>query len=434
MIYLVTKNLELFDNPKYKIIGIEESLSLLSPLNIVGVDTETTSLDCHTGTLLSLQLGCFDFQVVIDCLTIDISFYKEFLESKRLFIFWNARFDLKWLYKHNIIPYNVYDGFLGEKLLWLGYPTVLSPDVWQTIKCDRYDYIPKDPLKANSKAYYILYMNLKKAGELYCGVELDKSIRGQIIYRGLVDDVIVYAAEDVKYLETIMNKQQECLKEKGLLRAMEYECKFILSLAYMEYCGIKMDIPRWKNKMKRDEELLNILKQQLDQWLVENMPNSPYIFIDKQGDLFSGFNLAPQVSLNWNSNKQVIPIFQHFGVDVTILDKKSDDEKDSIEAKVLKPQKDKCSLIPIYLKYKEQKKLCSTYGQNFLDQINCSTHRLHTNFNPIGTDTGRISSGGKDKSTKTKYVNMLNLPADSETRACFIAEKGNRWISIDYSG
>ena len=29
---------------------------------------------------------------------------------------------------------------------------------------------------------------------------------------------------------------------------------------------------------------------------------------------------------------------------------------------------------------------------------------------------------------------MLNLPADAETRACFIAEEGNKWISIDYSG
>ena len=48
--------------------------------------------------------------------------------------------------------------------------------------------------------------------------------------------------------------------------------------------------------------------------------------------------------------------------------------------------------------------------------------------------TLRITSGGKDKSTKTEYVNLLNLPADKETRACFVAEDGNKWISIDYSG
>ena len=41
---------------------------------------------------------------------------------------------------------------------------------------------------------------------------------------------------------------------------------------------------------------------------------------------------------------------------------------------------------------------------------------------------------GKDKNAKIEYVNFLNLPADPETRSCFIAEKGNSWISIDYSG
>jgi DNA polymerase I-like protein with 3'-5' exonuclease and polymerase domains len=52
----------------------------------------------------------------------------------------------------------------------------------------------------------------------------------------------------------------------------------------------------------------------------------------------------------------------------------------------------------------------------------------------MGADTTRITSGGKDKSNKTEYVNLLNLPSDEETRACFVAEKGNKWISIDYSG
>ena len=48
--------------------------------------------------------------------------------------------------------------------------------------------------------------------------------------------------------------------------------------------------------------------------------------------------------------------------------------------------------------------------------------------------TLRLSSGGKDKSSNIEYVNLQNLPADAETRACFIAEEGNKWISIDYSG
>lgn len=431
MIYLVTTQSQLFENTDYKIIGVEESLRLLSPLTVVGVDSETKGLDPHTGKLLSLQLGNKEFQIVIDCTTISITRYKEYLESDRLFIFWNARFDLKWLFKYHIVPINVYDGMLAEKLMWLGYPTVLSPEVWYKIKEERYDYVPASGTK---KPYYIIYMNLKKAAHMYLGVELDKSIRGQIIYKGLDTDVIKYAAEDVEHLEDIMTAQIEKLKEQDLITAMQYECKFIIPLAYMEYCGVKIDIPKWKQKMAKDESQLNEVVEKMNKWLIDNDPNNKYIYIDKQGDLFSEstFDLSPKVSLNWNSGKQMIPIFKKFGINVTIDDK--GDEKDSINEKVLAPQADKCSLIPLYLEFKGLKKLVSTYGQNLLKQINNTTGRLYTNWNPIGTDTGRISSGGKDKENGVEYINFLNFPSDAFTRSCFIAEDGNKWISIDYAG
>lgn len=434
MIYLVSANRELFDNEAYKIIGVDESLSLLEPLRIVGVDTETSGLSCHKDKLLSLQLGCYDFQVVVDCLTIDVKQYRDYLQSDRLFLFHNAKFDLQWLYKYHIVPYNVYDLFLAEKVMWNGYPVRLTPEVWDRIQCPRYDYVPADPKKKGSKASYVLYMNLKKLGEMYLGVELDKSIRGQIIYKGLVGDVIIYAANDVKYLEKIRELQLQQLRKQGLLMAIEYENRAILPIAYMCYCGIRMDRSRWEKKMEHDQAILNGIVDEMNKWLIEHEPNSKYIKIDLQGNLFTGFSTEPQVTLNWNSSKQVIPLFKKYGVDTTALDKEDDEDKDSIGAKVLGPQKDKCSLIPLYIRYKEMKKLCSTYGANVLKQIDEVTGRLYTNFNSLGTDTARISSGGKDKAAKIDYINMLNMPADAETRACFIAEEGNRWISIDYSG
>lgn len=433
MIYVVTANRELFDNEAYKIIGVDESLSLLNPLKIVGLDTETGGLSCHKDKLLSIQFGCYDFQVVVDCLTTDVRLYKDYIESDRLFLFHNAKFDLQWLYKYHIVPYHVYDLFLAEKLMWLGYPARLTPEVWEKIQCDRYDYVPANPEVKTSKPSYVMHMNLKKLGEMYLGIELDKSIRGQIIYKGLVGDVIVYAANDVKYLEKIRELQLQQLSKQGLLTAMDYENRAILPIAYMCYCGIRMDVERWKEKMKHDQDALNSIKDEMDKWLIEHEPDSKYIKIDLQGDLFTGFNTDPQVTINWNSPTQVIPLFKKYGVDTTALDK-GDEDKDSIGAKVLGPQKDKCSLIPLYIRFKEMKKLCSTYGENVLRQIDRETGRLYTNFNSLGTDTARISSGGKDKSAKIEYVNMLNMPADAETRACFIAEEGNRWISIDYSG
>ena len=404
MIYLVTKQESLFENEDYKVISVEESLRLLNSLTIVGLDTETEGLDPWTKKLKSIQLGNYDFQVVIDTTTIDPTLYKDYLESNRLFVGWNLKFDLKFLFKQGIVPRKVWDGYLAEKLMWLGYPSGIHS------------------------------LSLKAAGEHYLDIELDKSVRGKIIYAGLTDDVIIYSANDVKYLEKIMELQQLELAKKGLEKAIIYENKFVLPLAYCEYCGVKLDVDKWKAKMQKDEQRVKTALDNCNKWLLKNEPDSNYIFIDRQGDIFNSFNLEPQVTLNWNSAKQLIPLFKKYGVNVTIEDREKGGTKDSIDAKSLKPQKDKCSLIPLYLEYKEAIKVTSTYGENFLKQINPVSGRIHTNYQQMGADTTRVTSGGKDKGAKVDYVNLLNLPANAETRACFVAEKGNKWISIDYSG
>lgn len=404
MIYLVTGQRALFESEAYKVISVEESLKLLNTLTIVGLDTETEGLDPWTKGLKSIQLGNYEFQIVIDTTTISPLVYKEYLESDRLFIGWNLKFDLKFLFRQGIVPKRVWDGYLAERLMWLGYPPGIHS------------------------------LSLKSAGENYLGIELDKSVRGKIIYAGLTEDVIVYSANDVKYLEKIMRLQYEELVKKGLEKAIIYENKFVLPLAYCEYCGIKLDVNKWKAKMQKDEERVKNALAKCNEWFIKNEPKSKYIFIDRQGDFFNGFNLEPQVTLNWNSAKQLIPIFKKYGVDVTIENKENGGTKDSIDAKSLKPQKDKCSLIPLYLEYKEAVKVTSTYGENFLKQVNPVSGRIHTNYQQMGADTTRLTSGGKDKAAKIEYINLLNLPANAETRACFVAEKGNKWISIDYSG
>ncbi len=428
MIYLVTNSKELFTNDTYTIISVEESLKLLEPLRIVGLDTETDGLNCWSNKLKTIQLGCYDFQVVIDCLTVSPGKYKSYLESDRLFIGHNIKFDLCFLFRKDIWPRNVYDTYLGEKLLWLGYPIKLKPEVWSRIQCDRYTAKVSD---SGNVSGYILEMNLKKLGELYLGIELDKTVRGKIIYAGLTDEVVVYSALDVKYLEKLMEAQKKKLKEQRLLNAIKYENAFTVPLAYMEYCGVKINTTKWKAKMEKDNQRKQALEEQLNKWLITNMPKSKYITVNTQGNLFEGFDTKPKVTLNWNSTQQLIPLFKSLGVDVETVDK--GEEKDSLEAKVLGPQKDKTALIPIYLSYKEAVKVTSTYGQNFLDQINPVSGRIHTKFQVIGTDTDRISSGGKE-SNGTKLINFLNIPSDAETRECFEAEDGNRWISIDYIG
>jgi DNA polymerase-1 len=404
MIYLVTAQQNIFDSPFYKNCTVKDSVEFLKNMNPIGLDTETTGLDCWSDKLKLLQLGNKDIQIIIDCFTIDIENYRCILEDpEKTFLGWNLKFDLKWLYRHNIFPYKVYDGYLAEKLLWLGYPAGMHP------------------------------LSLKYASEHYIGVERDKSIRGKVIWAGLTDDVIQYSANDVKYLEDIIKEQWKDLQKKSLTKAVRVENQFVLPLAYTEYCGIHLDAEKWKVKMNKDQKKLEESRIALNQWVVKHYPKDKrFTKVDLQGDLWLGFNTEPQCIVNWDSPKQVQILLEDIGFNLTVKDKKKGGTKKSIDAKVIKPQKNVSDIAPVYLTYKEAAKVTSTYGQNVLDQINKVSGRIHTNYNQMGADTTRITSGGKDGNIE--YINLLNMPSDEETRACFTAEKGNSWISIDYSG
>lgn len=407
MIYLVTNSYNLFKSSRYECISVEKSKKIIESMKAVrGLDTETTGLNPHTKVLLSVQIGNKQDQVVIDCLTVDIGEYKDTLaDSNILYVLANAKFDIQFFFKHNIVLSRVWDVMLAEQVLYLGYP--------------------KGSFHADLKTLEWKYLNK----------DMDKSVRGKITKVGLTEEVIVYAANDVVDLEDVMNAQIKALEKEDLVKAAQLENRFVIPLAYMEWCGIKLDVAKWKEKMKKDQQRLNIALNKLDKYVIENYGDDKrFTMVDLQGDLFSGYNTDPQCTINWNSAQQVIPLFKAIGINTKTIDKKTKKLKDSVDSKILEPQAKDFPILPIYLDYKEAQKVCSTYGQNWLDQINSDTGRVYTKFNQLGTNTARISSGGKDKKANVEYVNFLNLPSDAETRSCFISEKGNSFISIDYSG
>lgn len=448
MIYYVTGQRKLFggySGAKYKCITVEESFEVLNPLSIVGLDTETTGTEIWTGRLLLLQLGNKEDQVVIDCTTVDINQYKDYLESNRLFIIHNAKFDLRWLYKEHIVIRNVYDTYLGEKILFLGFPPG------------------------------IVSLSLQACCDRYLHVYLDKTVRGKI-HAGVTEEVIVYAANDVVYLEDIMNAQMKIIAQRGQQNALEIENKFVRVLAYIEFCGIRLDPSRWKAKMVKDKERLRVAEQRLNDWVIKyvldkNDPSLIQMNYDshkkgkpaklKEGvyvaipapSLFSEFDTGPQCIIDWSSSKQVIRLFKELGFDLLVKDKKTGKVRESVESKYIEMQKDKSDIVPLYLEYSAAFKVVTSFGQNFLDAINPVTQRIHPTFNQM-MDTGRLScgSGGKGKGGKTKdddiaegdedkntttqtndkSVNIQQLPATEETRAAFVPEEGHLLVDCDY--
>lgn len=417
MIYLVTKQQELFnDNSVYKIISIEESLQLLSSCGILQYDSETNGVDSRLCDLLCVQFGNKkeDFQIVIDCNTIDIKIYKNILENK-LLVGQNLKFDLQFLYNYNIIPRKVYDTMIVEQLLYLGYPPG------------------------------IISYSLSSIAKRRLNIDIDKSIRGQIIWRGLDTEVIIYAANDVKWLEDIMWSQVSECKKKSCLVGAKLECDFVPSIAYLEWCGIKLDAEKWATKMAKDKEALIDAENKLNKFVISNPTLSKFTYINRQGSLFDGFDTEPKCIVNWSSSRQVVQVAKVLGFDTKVQDKKTGEDKDSVIEKHLSSQKGiNDEFLELYFNYQEQAKLVSSFGQSQLNMINPKTGRCHTIYKQLGASSGRMSSGSQQSNTdlaKAKkipskdctYCNFQQLPHDEFTRSCFVAEEGNLFVSCDYS-
>lgn len=416
MIYLVTTQQELFQSELYQIITVQESLSLMKNWTLVQFDIETKGRDAHLCPLLSAQFGNdkADIRIVVDCTTIDIKNYKQILETKRL-IGHNLKFDLQWLYNYGIIPLKIYDTMIAEQTMYLGYPSGIKQYSLKAVAFERLN------------------------------IDIDKSIRGEIIWRGLSPEVVMYAAGDVTFLERIMHSQIAEAKRKDCMKALELECNAVPAMAYMEWCGIMLDRKKWEAKMKMDQANLKTRKQALDSFLVDTPSLSEFVFVDKQGDLFSGFDLTPKCLINWDSSQQVIKVAKILGFDTTVQDKKTGEDKDSVLEKTLKTQKginDK--FLQLYFDYKESSKVCSTYGQTHLNAINPRTGRIHTTFKQIGASSGRMSCGSKQSNTdlakelgispsKCTYPNLQQLPSDEPTRSAFVAPEGYLMVSADFS-
>jgi len=525
MIYFISNQQILFENTfiTHQRLSSTEILNLIDSWKYYQFDLETSGNDPHISNILSMQIGNIDksIQIVIDCTTIDFMFLKSFLEDKsRVMIGQNLKFDLQFLYKHNITPINCYDTMIVEQLLYLGYPYFLigaSEDIIEQYHTFIENYDGYSELKPEEKKLLLttevpqvadfIYnhsgVSLKALAHRYCNATLDKTIRGEINWRGLDERVIKYAADDVVYLYDIMQQQLQKCKEQQCVNGAQLECSFVPVIAYLEWCGIKLDEQKWKSKMEQDLETKKIFEKTLNSYIINSVLSKPsiisyiklehreeeeiekerklyknslrvpsldilnkyeayevkltkilpqhYIKIDTQGDLFLGFNTEAQCTINWDSSQQVIPLLNLLGFNTKIIDKKSKEEKDSALEKVLSKQKGINDIfLTIYLNYKEADKVCTTYGQAYLNAINPITGRIHTNFRQLGANSGRMACGSQDINIdlaklkhlplstkkgdlKAAYPQLQNLPADEKTRSAFVAEKGNLFASGDFA-
>ena len=402
MIHFCSEQKRVVGSSVWEEIEVQDIISYFKNHKFIALDTETSGLDPHSCELLSIQFGDFDHQFVIEYSPNILEKLKPLLLRKDVvWVLQNAKFDLQFFYKHDIILENIFDTYLAEGVLYCGFDDVKLPN-----------YV--------RKSLDVLVLK-------YCGVLLNKSIRGTINRVGLTDKVIEYGANDVKYLIPVMTSQMVKIKEDSLWGAVKLDNKFVNVLAYIEYCGIYLNKEKWLAKMEDDSKKLSDMEFALNKWVFERFGDK---YVNKQLDLFSA---AKRCSLNWSSSKQIIPIFKELGVDTKVRDKKTGKMKDSIEAKHIVKQVHVSPLIQMYIDYKKAQKLVTTYGQNFLDAINPKTGRIHATFWQI-MNTGRTSCGSGDNKDDDNSINLQNIPSDKITRGCFTNQFENTiLVDCDYS-
>ena len=228
---------------------------------------------------------------------------------------------------------------VAEQLLYLGFPHFMigaSQDIImeysETVEaCNDWE-----EMNSKQRAYYLsvhapeVYefiqndsgVGLKALCKRYLNEYMSKEVRGQIIYKGLVTEVIEYAAGDVRPLYRIMQKQLAIFRQLNMVQAVRVECEFVPVCAYYEWCGVHMDIPLWQEKMKKDREKRDTALEALNDFVVA-FGNSKFIENDAQLDLFNPEPPKPKSNINWNSSKQVIPFLTLLGFNCRGIDKKT---------------------------------------------------------------------------------------------------------------
>lgn len=389
MNYIITRRKNYFER-----IG-DYNFCLLSDLSTlpkeIAVDTETEGLKFYKGEMFAIQIGTGTNNYLIDLETIDIYNVIPYLENKIL-VFQNAKFDLVWFAKYNFFPWKVRDTFLASKILNNG------------LVMKRHDF--------------------GTLMEEHLGIIYDKTEQQNISRTKLsTERAIQYCFNDVDRLLLLKDVLHQKIIDAGAVATYNLHCRWIRACAYMQFCGVPIDIERWNAKIESDKKELIIEENIVKDYIYDHLPK----FRDNQIDMF---NTERKILISPSSPKQMVKVFEAFGVDIDVEDKKTKKTKKSISESVI--SKSKHEFIEIWLKYQSIKHDVSTFGENFKPSIH--NGRLYTNYKPI-VDTARISAGGKNiDKTEVDDVNTLNIPANEKSRSPFRALEGNVLIDCDYAG
>ncbi len=350
-------------------------------------DTETTSLDTMKADLVGLSLSCQAgeaYYIPVGHLYLGVPaqlswelikrYLKPVLEDPKIPKYaQNAKYDYEILKRH------------GVTVAGLAVDTLIAAYLLNPETIHNLDQLAHTYLEHKTTTYE----------------EVTGTGKAQINFSEVtVETARDYSGEDADVTFRLTEILVPQLHRQNLMPLFEeIEIPLITVLAKMEMTGVKVDT----RQLKKTSAEYAILLKDIEQKVYEEVGcqfnlNSPKQLADV---LFEKMKLPP-----------IRKTKTGYSTDVEVLTELAKGHE-----------------VPkILLQHRSLSKLKSTYLDALVEIVNPETGRIHTSFNQTIAATGRLSSSDP---------NLQNIPIRSEEgrriREAFIAEKGNRLLSADYS-
>jgi DNA polymerase I len=373
--------------------GLDAMLAVLRTGSVICLDTETTGVNPLAAELVGISLSCN----VAQAYYLPVGHVSEFgapispqlpleLILKKLQpllgdpdkpkIGHNLKYDILVLQRHGLIVRGeLYDTMVASFLINPGGSHGLKSLAWSYLQQEMTEIT--ELIGKNKKQITMAQVPVERATPYACA-DVDMTLR----------------------LMDILTARMHELDQWSLFANVEM--KLLPVLVRMELAGIKLDT-----------QALHAYSVDLAARLHE---------IEKEIYKLIGY------SFNINSTQQMSDVlFGKLGLSTEGL-KKTSSGFYSTAADVLEGFRGRHPVIDLILDYRQLQKLKSTYVDTLPKLVDKSDGRLHTSYNQIGAVTGRLSSSDP---------NLQNIPIRTEegrrVRRAFVAEKGNKLISADYS-
>jgi DNA polymerase I-like protein with 3'-5' exonuclease and polymerase domains len=426
---------------KIENINIVEAIDLLKNEPIIGLDTENSSLDCYRALPILLSAGTKTKKIVLDTLNLPKEDVLKFLQSldDKLLLLANAKYDYKVIKaQFGYELGEIYDVMLAEQTIRMGLSVQIRLKIVEGNGLDK-----------------IIWRYLK------IRTEFDKSTRDDFINASTNFKIearhVIYAADDISYLEDIKDKQKVILDKYNMTDwVYNIECSLTKIIGDAEVEGIPFNSKKWLENVKESKKRADILEKEMDIVVSTKLEGDPslvgskYFRERKKEELLqtSMFDIpATKISnknkgnVNYSSNAQIKKLFKDLGHPVPMIkDPTTKEYKESTGIPALEnfmleyPEIDEIKdFLSLFIEYQKLSKELSSFGENYIEAVSPFTNNIHTIYRQCSADTGRFQSGG-GKSDPDK-INSQQIPRGEKFRTCFGGENDKyKYMTLDLSG